>query len=121
MGIKNTPPHNKNLEADILKEANLNADVRVENDHDDESVNVPSNSDLEESKKELEEMLKEHESIKNEIELEKIYGKSFVRATKDGMETIFTRITWNNLQANKDGWREIISVPPEVIKLQNKE
>lgn len=71
---------------------------------------------------------REHEAQeKAELEkkrLTKKYGPDFVVAQRQGLTTIFTRSTWNQLKpdrrGNRDGWREALQIPPEVAHLDTR-
>lgn len=52
------------------------------------------------------------------------YGPNPVVAEKGSIQTIFSRVAWDNLKTGKDGtkdgWREMVQVPPEVQALQQQ-
>lgn len=54
----------------------------------------------------------------------KKYGPNPVAAEKGSIQTIFSRVAWDNLKTGKDGtkdgWREIVQVPPEVQALHQQ-
>jgi len=43
-----------------------------------------------------------------------MYGKDFVQATKGANQKYFSRTTWNNMGAKKNGWVEVKKEMPEV-------
>lgn len=56
--------------------------------------------------------------------LVKKYGPNPVVAQKGGIQTLFSRIAWDNLKTGKDGtkdgWREVVEVPEEVREFLNQ-
>lgn len=53
--------------------------------------------------------------------LTKKYGPDYVEAEKNGLRTIFRRMTWDQLKqinGRREGWREVVAIPPEVQRLQ---
>lgn len=63
---------------------------------------------------------------KNELAsaMKRKYGENPVLAVRGAERTVFTRVAWENLKADKDGtkagWREFVQVPPEVQALMDK-
>jgi hypothetical protein len=49
----------------------------------------------------------------------RVYGEGYVVANRQGVEQVFTRQTWKLLggRNNTDGYREVVSTPPEVTNL----
>lgn len=46
------------------------------------------------------------------------YGEGYVKATKGNNETYFSKVTWNQLPEGKEGWKPVVTTPPEVQNLQ---
>lgn len=57
-------------------------------------------------------------------ERQKKYGPDYVVAQKGSLFDVFSRTAWNNLSkspdGSRDGWRQEVVTPPEVLDLQNK-
>jgi hypothetical protein len=49
----------------------------------------------------------------------KMYGEGYVVARRLNVEQVFTRTAWNLLggRSNKEGYREVVSAPPEVANM----
>lgn len=64
-----------------------------------------------------EQQLNDLESLSLHEQRVKQYGENYVLAKNGERETIFTRTAWNNLGGTKDGWKEEVPTPPEVLAL----